>query len=126
MNTKEILSKNRITAEVNIPLIEMVNKSKEDFENYLSVLLCGTGELEILSYSAVNAKEDLVTLEVTADTSLFQKNYKKRSMDPEERLNLLINTIYQNLKTETDSAVYNTWLKTLEIIGDMHPDFSYH
>lgn len=125
MNTKELLEKEEITETVSLPIIEMVNKSKQDFYKYLSKKICGTEELIILKYMAIEAKDDIISLKVTCNTSLFRENYKKRTMEPQNRLELLIETIYKNLSTETDPQIYNTWIKALGIIGETHPNFSF-
>ena len=53
MDTKTILKKEEITDCVKIPIIDMISKDAEEFNKYLSVKLCGTEDLTILSYHAL-------------------------------------------------------------------------
>ena len=69
MDTKTILKKEEITDCVKIPIIDMISKYAEEFNKYLSVKLCGTEDLTILSYHALKAEGNEICLEVNANIS---------------------------------------------------------
>ena len=73
MDTKTILKKEEITDCVKIPIIDMISKDAEEFNKYLSVKLCGTEDLTILSYHALKAEGNEICLEVSANTKYFSK-----------------------------------------------------
>lgn len=88
MNVENILRENIITDCVRIPIIEMINKNADEFDKYLSMEISGTEDLKILNYHALKADSDKICLEIKADTSIFRKNYQKRTMNPEKRIQL--------------------------------------
>ena len=62
MDIKTILKKEEITDCVKIPIIDMISKDAEEFNKYLSVKLCGTEDLTILSYHALKAEGNEICL----------------------------------------------------------------
>ena len=126
MNVENILkgSENMVTDYVQIPIVEMINKNSDEFNKYLSMEICGTEDLKILDYHAVKAENDKIFLKVNADVSVFRKNYQKRTMDPEKRIQLFEDTVLEKLSLETNDDVYNTWIEALEVLGIPHVGLS--
>lgn len=89
MNVENILRENIITDCIRVPLIEMINKNADEFDKYLSMEISGTEDLKILNYHALKADSDKICLEIKADTSIFRKNYQKRTMNPEKEYSFL-------------------------------------
>ena len=125
MDIKTILKKEEITDCVKIPIIDMISKDAEEFNKYLSVKLCGTEDLTILSYHALKAEGNEICLEVSANTKIFQQNYWKRKMDPEKRIQVLEETLIKRLSFEKNTDIYNTLIEVLDIIGITHTGFSF-
>lgn len=125
MDIKTILKKEEITDCVKIPIIDMISKDAEEFNKYLSVKLCGTEDLTILSYQALKAEGNEICLEVSANTKIFQQNYWKRKMDPEKRIQVLEETLIKRLSFEKNTDIYNTLIEVLDIIGITHTGFSF-
>ena len=125
MDTKTILKKEEITDCVKIPIIDMISKDAEEFNKYLSVKLCGTEDLTILSYHALKAEGDEICLEVSANTKKFQQNYWKRNMDPEKRIQVLEESLIKRLSSEKNTDIYNTLIEVLDIMGITHTGFSF-
>ncbi len=75
----------------------------------------------------IDAPIDVVTYEVgkiKADTSIFRKNYQKRTMNPEKRIQLFEDTVLEKLSSETNDDIYNTWIESLDVLGIPHTGFS--
>ena len=125
MDIKTILKKEEITYCVKIPIIDMISKDAEEFNKYLSVKLCGTEDLTILSYHALKAEGNEICLEVSANTKIFQQNYWKRKMNPEKRIQVLEETLIKRLSFEKNTDIYNTLIEVLDIIGITHTGFSF-
>ena len=124
MNVENILRENIITDCVRIPIIEMINKNADEFSKYLSMEICGTEDLKILNYHALKAEKDKICLEVKADTSIFRKNYQKRTMNPEKRIQLFEEAVRKKISSETNDDIYNTWIESLDMLGIPHAGFS--
>ena len=103
MNVENILRENIITDCIRVPLIEMINKNADEFDKYLSMEISGTEDLKILNYHALKADSDKICLEIKADTSIFRKNYQKRTMNPEKRIQLFEDTVLEKLSSETNA-----------------------
>ena len=116
MNVENILRENIIT--------EMINKNADEFDKYLSMEISGTEDLKILNYHALKADSDKICLEIKADTSIFRKNYQKRTMNPEKRIQLFEDTVLEKLSSETNDDIYNTWIESLDVLGIPHTGFS--
>ena len=119
MNVENILRENIITDCIRVPLIEMINKNAAEFDKYLSM-----EDLKILNYHALKADSDKICLEIKADTSIFRKNYQKRTMNPEKRIQLFEDTVLEKLSSETNDDIYNTWIESLDVLGIPHTGFS--
>lgn len=124
MNVENILRENIITDCIRIPIIEMINKNADEFDKYLSMEISGTEDLKILNYNALKADSDKICLEIKADTSIFRKNYQKRTMNPEKRIQLFEDTVLEKLSSETNDDIYNTWIESLDVLGIPHTGFS--
>ena len=102
----------------------MINKNADEFDKYLSMEISGTEDLKILNYHALKAESDKICLEVKADTSIFRKNYQKRTMNPEKRIQLFEDAVLEKISSETNDDIYNTWIESLDVLGIPHTGFS--